>query len=152
MPQGATVWPRWKAKPRLVSCSPVSPAEMWFFFAGSHVSGPMDNSHSVRIGLPNKLYTKILMRNSPGTQKVDRVQTGIRLEKRILNVLKALAELKELSLGDLLEGIILHAFESKPPFSAATVKQLTELKKIYGLTLTARDSHRLEEQQARKRG
>jgi predicted DNA-binding ribbon-helix-helix protein len=125
---------------------------MWFFFAGSHVSRPMDNSHSVRIGLPNKLYTKILMRNSPGTQKVDRVQTGIRLEKRILNVLKALAELKELSLGDLLEGIILHAFESKPPFSAATVKQLTELKKIYGLTLTARDSHRLEEQQARKRG
>jgi hypothetical protein len=98
------------------------------------------------------LYTKILMRDSPGTQKVDRVQTGIRLEKRILKVLKALAELKELSLGDLLEGIILHGFESKPPFSAATVKQLTELKKIYGLTLTARDSHRLEEQQARKRG
>jgi hypothetical protein len=67
------------------------------------------------------------------------------MEKRVLKVLKALAELKDLSLGDLLEGIVLHAFEGKAPFSPATVKQIAELKRVYGLDLTAGDSHRLKE-------
>jgi predicted DNA-binding ribbon-helix-helix protein len=46
-----------------------------------------------------------------------RVQTGVRMERRILKVLKGLAEYHDLSLGDLLEGIVLHAFEGKSPFS-----------------------------------
>ncbi|MBV8201063.1 MAG: hypothetical protein JOZ15_10620, partial [Acidobacteria bacterium] len=41
------------------------------------------------------------------SQEVERVQTGVRMEKRILKVLKALAELRDMSLGDLLEGIVL---------------------------------------------
>jgi len=77
--------------------------------------------------------------------EVERVQTGVRLEKRLLKVLKALAELKDLSLGDLLEGIVLHAFEGKAPFSAETLSQIAELKKIYGLGLRASDSHGLRE-------
>ena len=85
------------------------------------------------------------MQQSISSVKIERVQTGIRIEKRMLKVLKALAELKDLSVGDLLEGIILHAFESKPPFSSATLKQLSELKKIYGMTLTAGNSHKLQE-------
>ena len=76
---------------------------------------------------------------------VTRVQTGVRLEARLLNVLKALAALKNTSLGDLLEGIVLHAFEGQPPFSAPTLAQIAELKKIYGLDLTAADSHQLVE-------
>ena len=48
---------------------------------------------------------------------VERVQTGVRMEKRLLKVLKGLAELKDLTLGDLLEGIVLHAFEGKCAFS-----------------------------------
>ena len=44
---------------------------------------------------------------------------GVRLEKRLLKVLKGLAEYLDLSLGDLLEGIALHALENKPPFEAA---------------------------------
>ena len=48
--------------------------------------------------------------------KVTRVQTGVRIEQRMLNVLKGLAELYDLSLGDLLEGIVLHAFEGRSPF------------------------------------
>ncbi|MFT3914449.1 MAG: hypothetical protein QM704_10120 [Anaeromyxobacteraceae bacterium] len=75
----------------------------------------------------------------------DRVQTGVRLEKRLLKVLKGLAELKDLSLGDLLEGIVLHALEGKAPFSPATMKEIARLRAIYGLTLKAADSHRLEE-------
>jgi hypothetical protein len=79
------------------------------------------------------------------TKTVERVQTGVRIEKRLVKVLKALADLRDLSLGDLLEGIVLHAFEGKTPFSQATVKQIAELKRIYGLDLKAADSHRLEE-------
>ncbi len=76
---------------------------------------------------------------------VERVQTGVRLEKRLLKVLKGLAELKDMSLGDLLEGIVLHAFEGKAPFSSETLKEIEQLKRLYGLTLNAAHSHRLKE-------
>jgi hypothetical protein len=83
---------------------------------------------------------------APGpARKVERVQTGIRIERRILKVLKGLAEYCDLTLGDLLEGMILHAFEGKAPFSTGTLDAIAELKKIYGLDLTAEDSHRLSE-------
>jgi hypothetical protein len=77
---------------------------------------------------------------------IQRVQTGVRMERRILKVLKALAELKDLTLGDLLEGIVLHAFDGKAPFSPATLARISELKSVYGLDLGAADSHRLREQ------
>jgi len=67
------------------------------------------------------------------------------MEKRLLKVLKALAELKDITLGDLLEGIVLHSFEGKAPFSAATLKQIDQFSQLYGLTLRARDSHQLKE-------
>jgi len=76
---------------------------------------------------------------------VTRVQTGFRMEARLLKVLKALAELLDISLGDLLEGIVLHAFDGKPPFTAETRHRIAEIKRIYGLTLDARASHRLVE-------
>jgi len=79
------------------------------------------------------------------TIEIERVQTGVRLEKRMLKVLKALAELKDLSLGDLLEGIVLHVFEGKTPFSAQTLKEIDQFRKVYGLTLKASDSHKLKE-------
>ena len=84
--------------------------------------------------------------------EVERVQTGVRMEKRILKVLKALAELHDLSLGDLLEGIVLHAFEGKAPFGAKTLGQVAELKRIYGLDLDAAASHNLREAGRRARG
>lgn len=77
--------------------------------------------------------------------RVERVQTGVRLEKRLLKVLKGLAESLDLSLGDLLEGIALHALENKPPFSVDTLKKIGDLKRVYGLELKARDSHTLRE-------
>jgi predicted DNA-binding ribbon-helix-helix protein len=77
--------------------------------------------------------------------EVERVQTGVRLEKRMLKVLKAVAELKDMSLGDLLEGVVLHAFEGKVPFSSETLKEIEQFKKIYGMTLKASDSHQLKE-------
>ena len=76
---------------------------------------------------------------------IERVQTGIRLEKRLLKVLKALAEYRDMTLGDLVEGIVLHSFEGKAPFSAETLRHVADLKRIYGLTLSAADSHQLRE-------
>lgn len=79
-----------------------------------------------------------------GKQGVERVQTGIRMEKRILKVLKALAEYKDMTLGDLLEGMVLHSFEGTAPFSGETLKRIATLKEIYDLDLSAADSHRLQ--------
>ncbi|MBS0282092.1 MAG: hypothetical protein JSR25_13075 [Proteobacteria bacterium] len=78
-------------------------------------------------------------------ETIERVQTGVRLERRTLKVLKALAESLDLSLGDLLEGIVLNAFEGKAPFGDKTLEQVALLKRVYGLTLTAADAHKLKE-------
>ena len=79
------------------------------------------------------------------SKSVERVQTGIRIEKRILKVLKGLAEHLDISVGDLVEGMALHCFENKPPFSKATLEKIGQLKSVYDLTLTAEDSHKLKE-------
>jgi hypothetical protein len=76
---------------------------------------------------------------------VERVQTGVRLEKRILKVLKAFAEFHDLTLGDLLEGIVLHSFDGKCPFDQDGLQRITELKTFYGLDLDSSSSHRLIE-------
>jgi len=76
---------------------------------------------------------------------VERVQTGVRMEKRVLKVLKAFAEYRDLTLGDLLEGIVLHAFDGKLPFSKESLERIRELKRFYGLDLDSRSSHRLTE-------
>jgi len=82
---------------------------------------------------------------------VERVQTGVRLEKRLLKVLKAFAEYHDLTLGDLLEGIVLHAFDGKTPFSQASLERIKDLKKFYGLQLDSRASHRLKEEEKKRR-
>ncbi|HYB65191.1 MAG TPA: hypothetical protein VEC59_08030 [Steroidobacteraceae bacterium] len=79
-------------------------------------------------------------------KSITRTQTGVRLETHLLKVLKALATELDLSLGDLLEGIVLHAFEGKAPFSAPTLKKIRTLRAVYGLELTAKDSHRMREE------
>ena len=78
-------------------------------------------------------------------RQVDRVQVGARMEKTLVKVLKGLAEYLDISLGDLLEGITLHALEGKAPFSKETLAQVDRLKGVYGLALTAEDSHQLVE-------
>ncbi len=83
--------------------------------------------------------------------EVERVQTGVRMEKRLLKVLKGFAELKDITLGDLLEGIVLHAFEGKSPFGKESLAQIGELKRIYGMTLHASDSHKLKEKASREK-
>jgi hypothetical protein len=79
---------------------------------------------------------------------VERVQTGVRMEKRLLKVLRAFADYHDLTLGDLLEGIVLHAFDGKCPFNQASLQRIKDLKRFYSLDLDSRASHRLSEPRA----
>lgn len=78
--------------------------------------------------------------------RIERVQTGVRIEKRMLKVLKALAEYLDLSLGDLLEGIVLHAFEGKPsPLNEDILERVEILKQVYDMDYDSRAAHNFEE-------
>jgi hypothetical protein len=80
---------------------------------------------------------------------IERVQTGVRLERRLLLVLKGIAAAHDLTLGDLLEGIVLHAFEGKAPFGPDSLEKIAALRTVYQLDLTAADSHLLIEKRRR---
>ena len=80
------------------------------------------------------------------TKVVTRTQTGVRIETSLLKVLKGLAEYADLTLGDLLEGIVLHSFEGKVPFSSESLAVIDQLKSVYGCALCASDSHMLTEE------
>ncbi|HKE19827.1 MAG TPA: hypothetical protein VKB80_33355 [Kofleriaceae bacterium] len=75
--------------------------------------------------------------------EVERIQTGVRMEKRMVKVLKGLAEYHDLGLGDLLEGIVLHAFEGKSPFSRKSQELIKDLKKVYGMDYGTEAAHRM---------
>ena len=85
--------------------------------------------------------------NSHRKYTIERVQTGVRMEKRLLKVLRAFADYHDLNLGDLLEGIVLHAFDGKCPFGEASLLQIKELKRFYSLDLDSAASHRLVERE-----
>ena len=93
--------------------------------------------------------------SNPGSHpkriKVERVQTGMRIEKRMLKVLKALAEYLDISLGDLIEGIVLHAFEGKPAFNQELLGRIETLKQVYDMDYDARASHHLFEEETQTR-
>lgn len=81
-------------------------------------------------------------------KKVERVQTGLRLEKQLLKVMKALAEQLDMSAAELVEGVMLHALEGKAPFSETTLAKAAMLKEVYELALTAEDAHKLTEEES----
>src|SRR6266702_4221298 len=91
-----------------------------------------------------------MYQNKDSARAIERVQTGVRIEKRILKVMKALAEYHDLTLGDLIEGIVLHAFEGKSAFGTENLKLIAELKNIYHLDLEASASHKLIERKPRR--
>ena len=77
--------------------------------------------------------------------KVDRVQTGVRVERRVLKILKAIAENYDMTLGHLIEAIVLHVLEGKLPFTPETLKKIELIKAFYELEFDAEMSHRFEE-------
>jgi hypothetical protein len=100
---------------------------------------------SPKLGAGKSIGTDPAHPSENRTRTVERVQTGLRIEKKMLKVLKAMAEYHDISLGDLVEGIVLHAFEGKPVFSDQSLKQIQALKRVYGLELDATASHKLVE-------
>ncbi len=73
---------------------------------------------------------------------VERVQLGVRMEKRMVKVLKGLAEFKGMTLGNLLEEIVLHSFEpvlgqegqmTASAHSKKSLMAINDLKRIYGM-------------------
>lgn len=73
---------------------------------------------------------------------VERVQLGVRMEKRMVKVLKGLAEFEGITLGQLLEKIVLHSFAQVPgqegemsasPHSRRALSAIADLKRIYGM-------------------
>ena len=95
------------------------------------------------------MYRGIFVPMNEDKLLVERVQTGVRMEKRLLKVLKALAEYHDMTLGDLLEGIVLHAFDGKVPFNPASLERIRDLKRFYDLDLDSSASHRLKEIKAK---
>jgi hypothetical protein len=101
-------------------------------------------SHPAACLLPCRLRARCYLGNMV---TIERVQTGLRIERTTLKVLKGLAEYLDLSLGDLVEGIVWHAFDGTTPFGPPTLAAIGQLKAVYGLTLTAADAHTLKEEQ-----
>ena len=106
----------------------------------------MDREHMV-----TKTRPRSPARPPAANTAVERVQTGVRIEKRLLKVLKALADYHDLSLGDLIEGIVLHALEGKAPFSKESLRRIADLKRVFRLDLDASAAHRLIEESPRGR-
>ena len=79
--------------------------------------------------------------------KVERVQTGVRLEKRLLKVLKGLAEYFDISMTELLEGILLHELDGKSAFAGKKdiLDVIKGLRTVYGLDLDSSHAHQLED-------
>lgn len=85
---------------------------------------------------------------------VERVQLGVRMEKRMVKVLKGLAEFNGESLGQLLEKIVLHSFEPVPgdegesaasPHGKRALAAITDLKRIYGMDYDMHGARRFAE-------
>ena len=81
--------------------------------------------------------------------RVQRVQTGVRIEKQLLKVLKGLAEYLDMTLGDLLEGITLASFEGRSPFVPTTLAKIEQLKEVYGMDYGAERSHLMTDEEDR---
>jgi hypothetical protein len=89
---------------------------------------------------------------------VERVQLGVRMEKRLVKVLKGLAEFEGVTLGRLLEKIILHSFEAVPgsegelaasPHGKRALAAIADLKRIYGMDYDAHTARQFKDDEPR---
>ena len=117
------------------------------------LSGRPEGAALVRLNvlLLEDAYQTELLRNFSSEPKftVERVQTGMRIEKRMLKVLKGLAEAHELSLGELVEDIVLHAFAGASTYdSPVWLERIAALKKVYGMDYDAHAARRFSEPSA----
>jgi hypothetical protein len=80
---------------------------------------------------------------TPESLAIERVQLGIRMEKRLVKVLKALAEAIDMTLTEMLEDIVLHALEGHSTFDAPEVLEMVkDFKRLYGMNYRIHDNYR----------
>jgi predicted DNA-binding ribbon-helix-helix protein len=72
-------------------------------------------------------------RTTTAPNGIERVQTGVRMERRLVKVLKAVAELRDLALGELLEELVRDSFAGRHYFEESALPSIRELARIYGL-------------------
>ena len=107
-----------------------------------------DNLVRLNAMLIEEAFPTELLRNYTKGPKLpaERVQTGVRMEKRMLKVLKGMAEFEDVTLGELLEDIVLHAFVGHSTFdSDASQERIEALKKVYGMDYDAHAAYRFDE-------
>ena len=82
---------------------------------------------------------------------VERVQLGVRMEKSMVKVLKGLAEFNGVTLGQLLENIVLHSFAPVPgqegemsysPHGKRALSAISDLKRVYEMDYDVHDLKR----------
>jgi predicted DNA-binding ribbon-helix-helix protein len=81
---------------------------------------------------------------------INRVQTGVRLEAKLLKVLKGVAEYQNRTLGELLELVILHSFENRNAFSKEGLEAIKALKKVYSMDYDVHDYKKFVENESKK--
>ena len=79
--------------------------------------------------------------------EIERVQLGVRLEKKMVKVLKAVAEYFDVTLTELLETIILHSLEGEgvSAFADDVIPKINEFKKIYDMDYGVHDNSQFVE-------
>jgi len=85
---------------------------------------------------------------------IERVDVLVRMERKTVMVLEALADHRNMTLGELLEKIALHSFEAVPgqegemcasPYSKESLAFITDLKRTYGMDFDTHASRRFQE-------
>ncbi len=98
--------------------------------------------------------SKTLASSHRASVPVERIQLGVRIEKRMAQVLKGLAEYKGVTLGELIEEIVLHSFEPIPgqegqqcasPHSKRSLEAIAGLKKVYGMDYDTHASYAFQD-------
>ena len=83
---------------------------------------------------------------------IEREAVSLRLESRIVSVLRSLAEHKQMDLTELLEETLLHTFEKMPhggvasPHTRSDLDRIAELKEAHGLDYDVHASYRFVEE------
>lgn len=94
---------------------------------------PMDKRKSK---ITNQVESK------PSRIEIERVQLGVRMEKRMVKVVKALAEASDMTFGEMLEDIVNHALEGESTFSQPKVLAVVkDFKRLYGMNYGVHDHH-----------
>jgi hypothetical protein len=97
---------------------------------------------------------EVVMDEVGSAVQIERVQLGVRMERSMVKVLKGLAEFEGVTLGELLEKIVLHSFVpvageegemSASPHSKRALAAIEDLKRVYGMGFDCHAARRFNE-------